>query len=138
MLDLQPLLELSFWFDLTPNYLSPAFERVLFILFAACIVAGSAVRIFARSRKKDRDAYTVRFKIGTMLTVMGFVGLLWFFFAYEGVTFLGARFWFIVWVLGCIAWSYLIARFVKVELPKRKQAREDRGKQNKYLPRRAR
>lgn len=132
---LNNLLSLSFWFDLQPPVLSPTFERGFFILFAGMIIIGSIARIVAR--KKDVDRFVARGykRIAQMIVVMGFVGLIWYFFSYELVYFLGARFWFLVWAIGLCYWVFRLYQYFKHELPALQETVKNREEGNKYLPR---
>ena len=130
-----PLFDLSFWFTLQPSALSPAFERGFFLIFAGFVLVGAATRIASRYKKSDRFALVAYRKVASLLTIMGILGLLWYFFTYETAYFIGARFWFLIWALGVVAWAYTIVRFVRVKVPIEKEALKNRSVGNQYLPR---
>lgn len=136
MIDLRPLISPSFWFDLFPNTMSPGFERGFFLFFGLLVVVGAVVRIVSRHRKDDKYVIRTFKQIGRLLLVMGLLGLLWFFFAFEEVYFLGARFWFLIWLIGLIAWIVSIVKYVKIQVPADRAATKSRAEFNKYLPRR--
>ena len=138
MIDIQTLFQFSFWFDLFPNALSVSFERGFFLFFALFIVLGTVIRIVARGKKYDRDTVDVYRRIAFMSSVMGFTGLLWFFFTYEEIYIFGARFWFLLWILGFGYWIYVIWHYVRVILPAKQEARGMKQELNKYLPRKKR
>jgi hypothetical protein len=66
---------------------------------------------------------------------MGILGFVVLFFFYEGVPFLSARFWLLVWFIGLIAWKVYILIYLFRKIPQ--ESRENKDKQNfeKYLPR---
>ncbi len=138
MIDLSPLVEFDFWFRLHPLGLSPLFERGLFFLFAISIILGSVSRIFARNRKEDYLMVKAYRYLGQMFLTMGIVGMLWFFFTFEEIYFFGARFWFLVWLAGVIAWVWWIVRYVKVTIPELRQAGAAKKDSNKYIPQKKR
>lgn len=138
MISFKPLIDPSFWFQLDPNYLSPVFEKGFFALFALMIVLGAIVRIMARKKGTDRFSKDVKMRWGVMLMTMGFLGLVWFFFTYEGVPFFGARFWFLIWLAGVAAWKIFLFRYMKHEVPSMKERAQSHADANKYLPRKKR
>lgn len=128
------LFSLSFWFALQPTGLSATFERAFFFLFAIVIILGSVSRILARNKRDDRFMVKVYKYVGQMCMTMGIVGLLWFFFAFEQIYFFGARFWFLAWVLGLVAWIVWIVWFTKVRIPELKNQGVAKVETNKYIP----
>lgn len=138
MIDLHPLIEPSFWFDLSPDFLSPAFSKGFFLLFAALIVAGAVVRIIARSKTADRFAREIRLRIGSLLLTTGIFGMVWFFFSFEGIRLFGARFWFLGLIVMAIVWAVTIWRYAKTEVPQMREKAKSQADANKYLPRRSR
>ncbi len=133
-----PLLRLDFWFALVPDFMSPFFQTSFFLLFALLLLFGAVLRIVSRQKKYDVYTRNTFVKVGTMLLTMGALGFLWLFFSLEGVYFLGARFWFLVWVVGFVAWIVSIRRYVVRDVPALKARQQSRAEANKYLPRRSR
>lgn len=131
----KPLIDPSFWFALQPNYLSPFFEKAFFLLFSVLLISGSVIRIRVRRKGFDRYNKIVFLQVGTMFITMGVAGMFWFFFSYEGLYLIGARFWFLVWGLGFIAWASVLVRFARVDIPSMKEQEKSRADANKYLPR---
>ena len=129
-----PLIELSFWFSLSPIGLSPVFERGLFFLFAIFIILGSLSRMFARQRKEDYLMVKAYRFAGQLFLTMGILGMFWFFFTYEEIYLFGARFWFLVWLIVSIAWAWWIVRYVKVTIPVLRQSGAAKKDSNKYIP----
>ena len=103
-------------------------------MFALFIILGSVSRIMAKNKKDDRFMVKAYKYVGQMFMTLGALGLLWFFFAYEQIYFFGARFWFLVWLLGLIAWIVWIVRYVKVKIPELKEMGAVKKEVNKYIP----
>lgn len=136
MIDLHPIVQPSFWFALAPGYLTSPFSVILFVLFAAVVVGGAVTRIVGRHKSKDKFARESVMKVGAMLITMGCLGLVWYFFTFEGVSFLGSRFWFLVWLIGAIVWSVVLYRRIRRDVPAMREKEMNRVSVNQYLPRR--
>lgn len=136
MIDVRPLIKPSFWFELQPDALTPSSEQMLFIFFGALVILGAITRILARHRRKDDKHLVAMYKkVGQMLLTMGILGLTIFFFAFERLYFIGARFWFLLWGIGLIVWIVQIVRFAKVTVPAKRQAQLKGREQERYMPR---
>lgn len=135
---LSPLIDLNFWFDLTPIRMAAAFEAGFFGFFALVIIAGSVIRMMIRNGKYDRYQTIVLKKIATLCSLSGVVGLVWFFLTFEEIQFFGSRFWFLVWIIGVVAGVVSIVRYVKKEVPALQHREQSRADVNKYLPKRGR
>lgn len=133
-MNLSQLFSWGFWFDLHAVGLSVTYERLFFFLFALFIVFGSVSRIMAKNKKDDRFMVKAYKYVGGMFMTMGVVGLIWFFCAYQQVYFFGARFWFLVWLLGVAGWIAWIVWYVKVKIPELKEEGAVQKEVNKYIP----
>jgi len=134
-MNLSQIFSLSFWFDLGSTGLSATYERGFFFLFALLVILGSVSRIVAKNKKDDRFMVRAYKYVGQMFMTMGILGLFWFFFSYEQIYFFGARFWFLVWLLGLIAWIAWIIWYVKIKIPELKDKGVAKVETNKYIPR---
>jgi len=135
MIDLSPLFQLDFWFRLDPVGLNTVFETAFFFLFAIFIILASVSLIIARQKKGDRFAVKAYKLLGQMFMTMGILGMLWFFFTFEEIYFLGARFWFLLWLVALIVWLIGIYRYIKIIVPEMKNHGKEKAEANKYLPR---
>ncbi|MFH1767470.1 MAG: hypothetical protein ABH826_05305 [Patescibacteria group bacterium] len=134
-MDFSPLVSLDFWFNLTPHALSPGIDRGFFLFFGGLIIAGAIAKIIMRQKRADRYLARAYKMVSQCLMMMGALGMLLFFFTYEEIYLLGARFWFIVWGLGSIVWIYSIIRYARVTIPKLRTRDLEKNKENEYLPR---
>jgi glucan phosphoethanolaminetransferase (alkaline phosphatase superfamily) len=138
MNNLLTLFRPSFWFDLQPLGFSPLFEQGFFLLFALLIILGCASRIAARHRKDDRFMKKTYRYLGQLFLTMGIAGMVWFFLTFEQIYLFGARFWFLFWLIGFVAWGWWIYRYVNVTVPQLKQQGKEKNQDQQYLPRKKR
>lgn len=137
-MNLSHLITLDFWFNLHQTALSPGMDKIFFLGFGLCVIAGAIARISARQKKDDRYLLRAYKDFGNMLVTMGIIGLMFFFFTYEEIYLLGARFWFVLWAIGFAVWAGFIVRYVKVTIPLLRLRDEEKHKKNQYIPRKNR
>ncbi len=135
---LSPLFTWQFWFDLTPTRMAASFEAGFFGLFVLLLVGGAILRMYVRNGKLDKYRGTVLRRVAGIASSAGIVGLVWFFFTFEEIQFFGARFWFLIWIIGVVIAIVQLVRFVKKDVPVLQHREQSRADVNKYLPRRAR
>lgn len=92
----------------------------------------------ARSRVTDRYLLSAIEKATALLITMGLLGILLYFFSFERIRFFGARFWYPLWLIGTGVWAYSIFRFVKRDVPLKRQQVIERQEKRKYFPGRKR
>jgi hypothetical protein len=133
--DPRPLLDPSYWLTIQPpvDVLSGV-GRFVFGLFVILFILGIAIRVVSKHREHDAYVEEAFGRAGTMLIVMGLIGAVLYFFSFEQVPLLGARFWYLIWGLGFVFWAGWIVRYVKVVIPEMKAAAKEQHKQDKYLP----
>lgn len=133
-----PLIDWSFWFDLTPIRMAPAFEAMFFGLFALAVIAGSIVRMVVRNGSYEKYRGEFLKRIANICSYTGLVGLIWFFLTFEEIQFFGSRFWFLVILIGAAFAVFRVIRFAKKDVPVFQHREQSRADVNKYLPRRSR
>ncbi|MDO8490096.1 MAG: hypothetical protein Q7S47_01615 [bacterium] len=135
-MDINRLFSLFYWLSLEPQVLSLRGTIILTSFFGFFILLKILGKMLYIRYKKDLSAPEKNFlaKIESMLLTMGFAGLAWVFFAYEGLPFLSARFWFLVWGVSFVIWGYLLLRTALVQLPVQMAAIKEKERFNKYLP----
>ncbi len=134
MLDLRPLVRSDFWFASHPTSLTSSNSRGLLLFFTLLLVVGAIVRLASRRRLTDRYVRETYARIGRMLSTMGFLGLVWLFFAVEQVTFLQTRYWMLVWLIGLIIWAASIWKYAKRTVPAERERHHQNQERMKYLP----
>ncbi len=126
----------SFWFDLTPNALSPFFEQLFFVVFAVLIIGGAVLRIVAKNKMTDKYARIIAKHGAQIAFVAGVTGFIIYFFTFEEIQFFGSRFWFLVWGIGIIVALVRLFRYAKKTVPQLRLRDQSHADSNKYLPRR--
>lgn len=136
-MDLRPLVQPSFWFDLTPVSLAPFFERLFFVVFALLIIGGATLRIIGKNNTMDKYQRILVQKAARIAMSFGVVGFVIYFFTFEEIQFFGARFWFLLWFIGLVIAVVRLVRYYKKEVPLLRHRDQSRVEANKYLPRRS-
>ncbi len=126
------LLSLKMWFNLYPGSLMPIFQNILIALIIAFFIATGISWYFYNKKKKTLYAKIWSSFYGFFLTGM-IVGAFLLFFTYEGVPFLSARFWFLIWFLVHVVWLYFIIKKLK-KIPEIKKEIAGRKEYKKYIP----
>lgn len=137
-MNLRPLIDPGFWFDLTPVRMVPVFEASFFVLFAALVIGGAVIRIYLRNRPQEKYVAILWRRIAKIASISGVLGFVILFFAFEEVQVFGSRFWFLVWAVGVTYAAVSLARFMKHQVPQLRLREQSRAEVNKYLPRRSR
>lgn len=135
---LLPLFDWHFWFDLTPTRMAAPFEAGFFALFALAIIAGAVMRMYVRNAKLEKYRAELFRRMAAIGTTAGIVGFVWFFFTFEEVQFFGARFWFLLIVIGVGIAKIRLYRYMKNDVPKLQHREQSRAEVNKYLPKKHR
>lgn len=135
---LLPLFDWHFWFDLTPIRMAAPFEAGFFALFALAIIAGAVMRMYVRNSKMGKYRAEIFRRLAVIDTTAGIAGFVWFFFTFEEVQFFGARFWFLLIVLGTAIAKIRLYLYMKNEVPKLERREQSRAEVNKYLPKKHR
>lgn len=124
------LLTMRFWLNSRPDFMQSTNQKVLFGFIVFCLLVWLASYLLAKRKNANRKVLNSFASFGCTNGIIGF--MLWF-FAYERTPFLSARFWFLCWGAGIIAWLFLIYhRYRKVEEIKELTAKEREMK--KYIP----
>jgi len=134
MINFRPLFNPEFWFSQHPIPMMIASTRILVAAFAIFLIIGSVIRMVSKKRHTDYYVKETALKIARLFTTMGFLGLVWLFFAVEQVTFIQARYWMIVWLLGIVVWAVYIIRYVKIDIPKEREMHNQYQERSKYIP----
>ena len=133
-INFRPLFSWTYWFDLDPAPISDRAAIMLFGFFALCIIGGMVARIVSSSWSIDRYKHNIWDRAARSTVTMGLLGLFFFFFLFENVRFFGARFWFLFWLVGAIAWVISLVRFATKITPATKARDALLELRDKYLP----
>jgi amino acid transporter len=103
-------------------------------LFGLFIIV-SIVFSFIKKDKKIDSYLRKRFdRFQRMFLALGAAGFALLFFTYEKAYVFGARFWYLIWILGFLTWlGFIIYDLIK-KMPKERKADKDKASFEKYLP----
>lgn len=126
---------LTAWISLDPLTVTQGSGRVLVIIFVLLFLVGMALRVVGVRRKKE-DAYVREMfrRLAGLLTTMGILGMIIGFFSFEDLRFLGARFWYPIWLIVFIIWAFFIIRYIKKQVPMMRAREIEREEKFKYMP----
>lgn len=130
---LQYFFNLSHIFSLRPPVMSGRAITILAVIFIALIIFG-ILSNFKKNKAKSglvAKAWQNFFYLGFTIGILGFVYL---FFASQGVTLLAARFWLLIIGIVAVVWAGFIIKYIKVDLPNKKEARDKKENFQKYIP----
>ncbi|TAL50623.1 hypothetical protein EPN81_02380 [Patescibacteria group bacterium] len=131
-------LQPTYWLTLQPPEVGGLLGSIVFGLFVLFLILGIIGRIVVDRRGGDRYKREVGSRVSTLLVTMGILGVILFFFSFEGIQLFGARFWYPIWMIATIVWVFFLVRYMKRDVPVKRAREEMLKEQGKYLPRRAR
>jgi hypothetical protein len=114
------LLKLSYYFDSNAWSTFPGFW-IFFGVALAALVASVVLKI--QSKKMAYSKREVIARITGPVFLVSWLFLLWMFLRYEGVPYLSWRFWPVLMFIYLIVAAVLLVKFIRVELPKKKEKR---------------
>lgn len=102
------LFTVDYWF--TSRMLVGTNFWVVFGVFAAMLLGGIVLDILLKAKvlQKYRGFYRQK---SSLLWTMGIMGLIWSFFFRQGIYFLSARVWLLVWGIILLIWTYFIFKY---------------------------
>ena len=135
-MDFNRLFELIFWLDLAPTGLHVRTAMLFASFFIIMILLKFVGKLVYMRYKKELLGPEKRMirMIESFLLTMGFTGIIWTFFAYEGLPVVAARFWVIVWLVSAALWVYVIIYYMLVDMPKELKNLQHKERFEKYLP----
>jgi len=133
-MDLLNLFNYQVWIKINPGPLLPGSFRILAIIFGAFLVGAIISKKISRFESIDKTKKIAWKKVYSMLAWMGILGLIYLFFASEGIAILGMRVWFLVWIAGVVVWTVFIIRYIFIEIPAKEKSKSNRQHFEKYLP----
>ncbi len=120
----------AFWFNQRPELLIPFWRNSLI----ASLILFLILAIFAFLFKKKGGLYSKLWeRLFNLSSTSLFIGLALLFFNDQMIPVLSARFWYLLWAIGLIIWSYFIIRYATT-LPNKKKDLEKKREFEKYLP----
>jgi hypothetical protein len=97
------------------------------------VALGVGAYIYAPKIKDGLKIKGIRRLVHLGLT-MGIIGLVYAFFAWQGVALLAARFWLLIWGITLLIWALFIAKYLFSDVPRLRRQIENKRKFDKYIP----
>lgn len=128
------LLSINFWFQMQPDMFIPWVGMTFLVVFTVMAIVGVVAKIYGVKAGLDKFVRRAVERAGNLLLTMGLIGLLIYFFTFEHVPILSMRLWLLVWLLSALAWVWSIARYVRVDIPAKRELMAERERLNKWIP----
>jgi len=107
---------------------------VLGALVAVIFVGGIVIKWFGYKKRNNPPLHRVLSRLGKAEIYVGLIGALLYFFSYEQISLVSARFWWILLAAMAIVWKTYIVIDIMKRYPIEKKALADRLAKEKYLP----
>ncbi len=120
-------------FSLRPEAMTNRAVAVTLAIFVACLVL-AGLAWFKKSKAQSGLDMKIWSKIVTFGLTVGIIGLVYTFFAWQGVALFSARFWLLILLLIALGWAGLIAKYAAIDLPKIKKTISKDKEFKKYIP----
>ncbi len=128
------LLSVGYWFNLHPDPFLGVVLKILYIFFGALLLAGIVLRVLSRKNSRNIPIKKIYEKFYYFFSTLAVIGLVLMFFRQQQVLFLGAPFWFLIWLLAFGVWLFFTLRYALVKAPKLQQQIALKKELSKYLP----
>ena len=126
------LLSLKMWFNFYPGPLTPFFRYALIAVTVAFLIGLIVSRFYYNKNKKTLYARIYNQIFSFNLTGL-IIGILLIFFTAETIPFFAARFWFLIWFLVHLVWSWFIYKKLKT-IPQIQKEIKQKKEYQKYIP----
>jgi len=120
-------------FSVRPGAMQARAVLILLVIFAGLIVAGIIIKTVG---KKTPDILKVKGleRVFHLTLTIGLLGLIYLFFAWQGIPLLAARFWLLIIIITMVVWLIFILKYLLVQAPKQRQTIKQKRQFEKYLP----
>lgn len=124
------LLTLKYWFNLRPEAFSSMANIIIFSFLGLLIIGTIVFFIF----KNKKGVYKILFsKLYDFCLINLIIGLLLFFLSWQQISFLSARFWYMLWLIIFVVWFVEIMK-TSGKISDLRKKRQKRKEFEKYLP----
>jgi len=127
---MQNLLTLKYWFDLRPEPLILAAQKVFIFAITIFIILTVAIAFL---KNKNSLYKGILKKLYAFCLANSLIGLILFFLNYEMIPFLSARAWLGLWIIITLAWLFFILKKLKT-IPETKKQLAKEQELKKYIP----
>ena len=127
---LKNLFTLNYWFELMPGVIGNS-GKIFFLSLIIIFLLGAVLSSFYR--RKGRLFKKTFSRLYDFFAGNFVLAIIFFFFRYETIPFLSARFWLALWFILIIGWLYFILKDLK-GLDEKREEEKKRKEKEKYLP----
>jgi len=129
-MNIMNLLSIGYWTDLRPRYFTAGTRSFIIAILVALVVLSIVTLIMKRRGGFYKKVFSrlYSFFLANFI-VAGFL----FFFRFELVPFLSARFWAGIWIIASIIWAISIIKEAR-RVPEKIKASELDREKSKYIP----
>lgn len=106
-----------YWLSMKPANMEGLLGKITFGFFLLLVIVALVCRFLLKQKTRDRYVKLIGSRLMTLCFTMGFLGIILFFFSYEGIQFFGARFWYPIWDIAFLLWVIAIVRFALKDVP---------------------
>jgi hypothetical protein len=134
-IDWGKIFSLPFWLEVNPGDLSDLFEKMFLAVLIICYAFYAVSKISEKKLIGKRDFILAKFcsKAANYLLTVAVSFTFIFFFRYEAIPYLGARFWILIWAIMGVVWGAYLIRYFIVDLALQKKEMANKQRLRKYL-----
>jgi hypothetical protein len=130
---LKPLITLNYWFNLNPAPMIPLVWNILGGLIIFLFVASAVVKYLSLRTRKNPPLHRILSRFGRAGLWVSVVALAFYFFNFEGLPTLSARFWWVLLGVAAVAWKIIIFIDFKKHYAVDRKAFLEKKEKEKYL-----
>lgn len=130
---LKPLISFNYWFDLNPAPFVPLVWNILGGLIILLFIASAVVKYLSLRARQNPPLHRILARLGRAGLWVSFVALLFYFFNFEGLKTLSARFWWVLLAAASIVWGINIFIDFKKHYAADRKAFLEKKEKEKYL-----
>jgi hypothetical protein len=130
---LKPLLTLNYWFNLNPAPFIPLVWDILGGLIIFLFVASAVVKYLSLTTRKNPPLHRILSRAGRAGLWVSVIALVFYFFNFEGLSMLSARFWWVLLAIASIVWKIIIFIDFKKHYAVDRKAFLEKKEKEKYL-----
>jgi drug/metabolite transporter (DMT)-like permease len=130
---LKPLITLNYWFNLNPAPFVPLVWNILGILIILFLIASAVLKYLSYRYRKYPPAHRVFSRLGRAGLWVSVIAIFFYFFNFESLPTLSARFWWALIFIGAVVWKAMILLDTKKRYPLEKKVFLEKKEREKYL-----
>lgn len=123
----------SHFFSLRPAAMQNRAVIILAVTFGLFVIFG-IISYFKKNQAKNGLWTQAWQRLFHLFLTLGILGLVYVFFAAQGVTLLAARFWLLIIFLITLVWLGFVAKYMFFDIPKKQKTLEKKQNFDKYIP----